>query len=62
VASIAGIASPLFFGAVYAYSLGTDSLVPYSGISFLIAAFVLFLAGLIGWLVARRAERVEQAA
>jgi MFS transporter, DHA1 family, tetracycline resistance protein len=62
VASIAGIASPLFFGAVYSYSLQPDSLVPFSGTAFLIASLVLLGAALIGWVVARRAERAEQPA
>ena len=62
VASIAGIASPLFFGAVYAYSLQPDSLLNFSGTAFLMAALVLLGAALIGWVVARRAERAEQPA
>lgn len=57
VASIAGVVSPLFFGAVYAFTLQPDSWLPYSGASFLIAALVLLAAALIGWGVARRAER-----
>lgn len=62
VASIAGIASPLFFGAVYAFTLRPDSWLPFSGTSFLIAALVLLAAALIGWIVARQAERAEQPA
>ncbi|HEX7857474.1 MAG TPA: TCR/Tet family MFS transporter [Sphingobium sp.] len=43
VASIAGVASPLFFG--WLYSLSSTSL---SGLSFLVASFVLLAAALIG--------------
>ena len=57
VASIAGVASPLFFGALYAFTVKPDSPVPFVGASFLVAALVLFAAALIGWAVARRAER-----
>ena len=35
VASIAGVASPLFFGAVYAFTVQAGSPLPYSGLSFL---------------------------
>ncbi|MDW6022841.1 TCR/Tet family MFS transporter [Mesorhizobium sp. BAC0120] len=62
VGSIAGIASPLFFGAVYAFTLSEDSWLPFPGTSFLIAALVLLAAAVIGWRVARRAERAEQPA
>jgi DHA1 family tetracycline resistance protein-like MFS transporter len=62
VASIAGIASPLFFGAVYSFTLSEGSWLPFAGTAFLIAALVLASAALIGWVVARRAERMEQAA
>jgi DHA1 family tetracycline resistance protein-like MFS transporter len=59
VASIAGVISPLFFGAVYARSIGEGAAVPFPGLSFLIAAAVLLLAALIGWAVARKADRTE---
>jgi DHA1 family tetracycline resistance protein-like MFS transporter len=59
VASIAGVISPLFFGAVYARSIGEAAAVPFPGLSFLIAAAVLLLAALIGWAVARKADRNE---
>lgn len=62
VGSIAGIASPIFFGAVYAFTLRPDSWLPYPGASFLIAALVLLAGALIGLVVARRAERAEQPA
>ncbi len=62
VGSIAGVLSPLFFGAVYTFTLQEDSWLPFSGTSFLIAALVLLLGAVIGWVVARRAERAEQPA
>jgi DHA1 family tetracycline resistance protein-like MFS transporter len=62
VASIAGVASPLFFGAVYAFTLRDDSWLPYPGASFLIAAAVLLCAAILGWVVARQAGRREEEA
>jgi DHA1 family tetracycline resistance protein-like MFS transporter len=62
VASIAGVVSPPIFGAVYSFTLTEGSWLPFSGTAFLLAALVLFAAALIGWVVARRAERLEQAA
>jgi DHA1 family tetracycline resistance protein-like MFS transporter len=62
VASIAGVASPLFFGAVYAFTLRDDSWLPFSGTAFLLAALVLLAGAILGWMVARRAERREQPA
>lgn len=62
VASIAGVLSPLFFGAVYSISLGEGSRSPaYSGIALLIAAAVLLAAAVIAVRVARHAERMEAA-
>ncbi len=60
VASIAGVLSPLFFGAVYALSVGESARIPHPGAALLIAALVLVAAAGIGWRVARRAEREEQ--
>ncbi|WP_226468658.1 TCR/Tet family MFS transporter [Luteimonas panaciterrae] len=57
VGSIAGVLSPLFFGAVYAASVGPDAPFPHIGAAFLIAALVLLAAAVLGWLVARRAQR-----
>ncbi|PWJ73584.1 DHA1 family tetracycline resistance protein-like MFS transporter [Pseudaminobacter salicylatoxidans] len=57
VASIAGVVSPLFFGAVYAFTLREGSWLPYPGASFLIASLVLLGAALLGWAVARQANR-----
>ncbi len=62
LASIAGVLSPLFFGAVYAFTVGPDAPVPYAGTALLIAAFVLFAAAVIGWKVARAAEAADTAA
>ncbi|PQZ81712.1 MULTISPECIES: TCR/Tet family MFS transporter [unclassified Brevundimonas] len=81
VASIAGVASPLFFGWVYSVSVGEgfgpvrtwlsgvgiDSTlasvvvdaISTPGLAFYLAAVVLALAALIGWITARRAERDE---
>ena len=59
VASIAGVLSPIFFGAVYAFSVRQGSPLPYPGTAFLIAALVLLSAAILGWVVARRAERDE---
>ncbi len=59
VASIAGVSSPLFFGAVYAATVQPTSFEPFPGLSFLIAAGVLLLGGCLGWIVARRAADAE---
>ena len=57
VASIAGIASPLFFGWIYALSVGPESWAPHPGLAFFMAAAVLAAAGLVGWRVGVKAER-----
>ena len=54
VGSIAGIASPLFFGWVYALSAGAHPALPFIGSAFLIAAAVLAGAALLGWAAGRR--------
>ena len=81
VASIAGVASPLFFGWVYSVSVGEGfgpmtawlrgvgidakpasaavDAISTPGLAFYLAAVVLALAALIGWITARRAERDE---
>lgn len=61
VASIAGVLSPLFFGAVYSVTVGPDAWVPFAGAALLIASMVLLCAALIGWGVARSAGRAETA-
>lgn len=48
VGSIAGIASPLFFGAIYSASVGGAPLFPFIGTAFLMAAAVLAGAAIIG--------------
>ena len=59
VASIAGVASPLFFGWVYSRSVEQGAWAPNPGLAFYLAAAVLTLGGVIGWMTARRAERAE---
>jgi len=59
VASIAGVASPLFFGAVYSLTVSPGSPVPFPGLPLLIASLVLMAAALLGWSVARRAAQEE---
>lgn len=54
VGSIAGILSPLFFGAIYSMSVGTRPMLPFIGSAFLIAAAVLALAALLGGVAGRR--------
>jgi DHA1 family tetracycline resistance protein-like MFS transporter len=54
LASIAGVASPLFFGAVYGVTASPDAPVPFIGTAFLIAAGVLAGAALTA-AVSRRA-------
>ncbi|MBV2149392.1 TCR/Tet family MFS transporter [Sphingobium sp. AS12] len=56
VGSIAGIVSPLFFGGVYALSVGGNPTLPYIGSAFLIAAGVLGGAALLGWAAGRRLD------
>lgn len=55
VGSIAGVASPLFFGWLYAVSFHA---VP--GAVFFLSAAILLLAGTIGWLAGRSADPGEQ--
>ncbi|MBS3648993.1 TCR/Tet family MFS transporter [Pseudaminobacter sp. 19-2017] len=62
VASVAGVASPLFFGAVYATTVEPVSFEPFPALSFFIAALVLLLAAVLGWVVARRAAGAEAVA
>ncbi|WP_375194731.1 TCR/Tet family MFS transporter [Sphingobium sp.] len=54
VGSIAGILSPVFFGAVYSMSVGARPMLPFIGSAFLIAAAVLAGAALLGWAAGRR--------
>lgn len=56
VASVAGVASPLFFGWIYVLSVERQP-----GLSFLIAAAVLLSGAVLGALVARRANAREAA-
>lgn len=60
VASIAGVASPLFFGWVYSMAVphGRDA----AGLPFFIAALVLVTAAVLGWITARRAQIEDKVA
>lgn len=51
--SVAGVASPLFFGAVYALTVGDAAWLHSPGAAFLIASLVLAGAGLLGRAVTR---------
>jgi DHA1 family tetracycline resistance protein-like MFS transporter len=62
VASIAGIASPVFFGGVYAWSVGPGFDIAWSGFAFYIASAILIAAALVGWRVSAKAEKAERAA
>ncbi len=62
VASIAGIASPVFFGAVYAWSVQPGMAMPWSGLAFYISAAILLAAALVGWRVSAKAEKAERVA
>ena len=55
------VVSPLFFGAVYSWSLREGADASDAGTAFLIAAVILLFAAVIGWIVARRAESAEAA-
>jgi DHA1 family tetracycline resistance protein-like MFS transporter len=57
VTSIAGVMSPLFFGWVYSLSVGEFAVVQMPGLAFYLAAVVLVLAAVIGWLAGRGRER-----
>lgn len=56
VASLAGVASPLFFGAVYAATVGENAVVPVVGGSFYIAAAILLAAAAVAAWSGVRAE------
>lgn len=57
VASIAGVASPLFFGWIYTLSTGQGAGIPVPGLSFYLAALVLMAGAVIGWGVVRGEDR-----
>lgn len=57
VASIAGVVSPVFFGAVYSASVGPQARIPFIGTALLIAAGVLGAAGLLALMADRSARR-----
>jgi DHA1 family tetracycline resistance protein-like MFS transporter len=54
VGAIAGVLSPVFFGAVYSASVGPDAKLPFIGTAFLLAAGVLAAAAFMGVLGGRR--------
>ena len=56
VGSIAGIASPLFFGWIYSLSAGPAPTIPFIGTAFVIAALVLASAAALGWAAGRGLE------
>lgn len=56
VGSIAGIMSPLFFGAVYSASVGESPILPFIGSAFLMAAAVLAAGAVLGWASGRRRD------
>lgn len=62
VASVAGVASPLFFGWLYSVTASAGHPAWQSGIAFLVAAAVLAAGGIVGWGVARRAARADESA
>lgn len=57
VGAIAGIVSPLFFGAVYSLSSGANPALPFIGAAFMIAAAVLAGAAALGWAAGRGQDR-----
>jgi DHA1 family tetracycline resistance protein-like MFS transporter len=59
VGSIAGIVSPLFFGSIYALSVGQAPVLPWIGSAFYIAALVLAAAALLGWMAGRQAPLLD---
>ena len=61
VQSIAGIASPLFFGWVYSMSIDGTHSTGASGVAFFLSAVVLAAAALIGWRIAGAASPKEAA-
>ncbi|MFH5925614.1 TCR/Tet family MFS transporter [Roseomonas xinghualingensis] len=58
VSSIAGVASPVFFGGVYALSVGEGAVIPFIGTAFLIAAAVLLMGAFLGAATTRRAASI----
>ncbi|MEJ7932899.1 TCR/Tet family MFS transporter [Sphingobium sp. AN558] len=59
VGSIAGIVSPLFFGAVYSLSAGTHPTLPFIGSAFVLASLVLAGAAVLGWAAGRGLDRAQ---
>lgn len=59
LASIAGVASPLFFGALYTATASDTAVLYFPGASLVVAGAVLLAAALLGLAVARQATRDE---
>lgn len=62
IAAIAGVLSPVFFGAVYSLTLSDGLPLWLSGLAFLIAAVVLAAAAVIGGRTVRHSEPAQQPA
>jgi DHA1 family tetracycline resistance protein-like MFS transporter len=60
VASIASVAAPIFFGWIYALSVGPAPAIPHPGAAFLIAGLVLALAVPIGLKAGRQAAGLAE--
>lgn len=62
VASLASAAAPIFFGWIYALSVGAAPVIPHEGAAFVIAGLVLGLSVLIGVRAGRQGEASGPAA
>jgi DHA1 family tetracycline resistance protein-like MFS transporter len=60
VASIASVAAPIFFGWIYALSVGAAPVIPIAGAAFVVAGLVLALAVPISLRAARQAEGLAE--
>jgi DHA1 family tetracycline resistance protein-like MFS transporter len=60
VASIASVAAPIFFGWIYALSVGAAPVIPIAGAAFVVAGLVLALAVPISLWAARQAEGLAE--
>jgi DHA1 family tetracycline resistance protein-like MFS transporter len=57
VASLAGIAAPVFFGWIYGMSVGPNAALPHPGTAFLIGALVLGASAMVGHWAGRRGTK-----
>ena len=60
VASIASVAAPIFFGWIYALSVGAAPVIPIAGAAFVVAGLVLAFAVPISLRAARQAEGLAE--